>query len=266
MIHHVGRASRRVRQTLTAFDNGPGVLLDMARRSDELTFRFGDRYAISLPNVPGARVPVYEIVAEDAYRLDWFTRDLPAEYGVLDIGGHIGCFSVALAILRSGAKIWAFEASPSTAAFTQRNVDQNGLTDQITVENVAVSSSAGTLEFADNGAASGLNGITSPGGASMISVPAITFAEAKKLSDQPIRLVKIDTEGAEYDIVLGSDPKDWSDVERVVLEFHDVPGHGWSELEAFFTEAGLSVVFREDITERLGSVWLSRGPLTAPAA
>lgn len=259
MIHHgVKRSGRRVRQTLTAFENGPSVLVDMARRADELTFRFDGGRSISLPNVPGARVPVYEIVAEDAYRLDWFTSELPPEFGVLDIGGHIGCFSVALAALRPGARVWTFEASPSTAAYTQRNVQQNGFGERVTVKNVAVSSSAGTLEFADNGAASGLNGITSPADAPLISVPAITFADALALADVPVRLVKIDTEGAEYDIVLGSAPEQWKDVERVVVEYHDVPGHGWPELESFFTAAGLSEVAREDTSDRLGTVWLAR--------
>ena len=259
MIHHgVRRAGRRVRQTLRAFENGPSVLVDMARHADELTFRFDGGRTISLPNVPGARVPVYEILAEDAYRLDWFTADLPAEFGVLDIGGHVGCFSVALAALRPGARVWTFEASPSTAAYTQRNVDQNGFADRVTVQNVAVSSTAGTLEFADNGGGSGLNGITSPAGSARISVPAITFEDAKAMADLPIRLVKIDTEGAEYDIVLGSTPEQWQDVQRVVLEYHDVPGHGWSELESFFAAAGLTEVAREDTTDRLGTVWLSR--------
>jgi len=258
VIHDVGRAFRRVRQTLTAFDNGATVLVDMARRADELNFRFDHGRTISLPNVPGARVPVYEILAENAYRLDWFTADLPAEFGVLDIGGHVGCFSVALAALRPGARVWTFEASPSTAAYTQRNVEQNGFADRVDVRNVAVSSKAGTLEFADNGGGSGLNGITSPADAPRISVPAITFQDARALASLPVRLVKIDTEGAEYDIVLGSDPEEWRDVERVVLEYHDVPGHGWPELESFFAEAGLVEVAREDTTDRLGTVWLSR--------
>jgi FkbM family methyltransferase len=259
VIHHgVKRAGRRVRQTLTAFENGPSVLVDMARHADELTFRFDGGRTISLPNVPGARVPVYEILAEDAYRLEWFTADLPTEFGVLDIGGHVGCFSVALAALRPGARVWTFEASPSTAAYTQRNVQQNGFADRVTVRNVAVSATAGTLEFADNGGGSGLNGITAPAGAARISVPAITFGDAKALADVPVRLVKIDTEGAEYDIVLGSAPEQWRDVERVVLEYHDVPGRGWPELESFFSAAGLSEVAREDTTERLGTVWLSR--------
>lgn len=262
MIHDPVRAARRVRQTLTAFDNGVGVLADMTRNSDELTFRTRDGVTISIPNVAGARVPVYEIFAEGAYRLPWLVTGLPAGFGAFDIGSHVGCFSVALANLRQDARIWTFEASPSTAIYTRRNVEQNNMADRVDVVNVAVSSSAGTLQFADNASASGLNGITAPKGTKQIEVAAITFADALRRADRPIQMVKIDTEGAEYQIILGSDPADWSDVQRVVLEYHDVPGRSWAELESFFTSAGLSVADRVDAPSgRLGTVWLSRGPL-----
>lgn len=266
MIHEPRRALRRVQQTLKSFDNGAGVLTDMARRSDELTFRTRDGVTISIPNVAGARVPVYELFAEDAYRIEWFVADLPDGFGAFDIGGHVGCFSVALSAARPDSRVWAYEASPSTAAYTQRNVTQNGMSDRVTVVNVAMSSTAGTLRFADNAGGSGLNGITAPEGTQEIDIPAITFADALEQADRPIRLVKIDTEGAEYDIVLGSDPAAWADVERVVMEYHDVPGRSWAQLEDFFTRAGLAVIEREDTPNgRLGTVWLSRGPL-APSA
>lgn len=265
-LERVGYNLRRVRQTVNTFANWQDAFRTMARKGPELSLTLRDGRRISLPNVPGARVPVYEIFAEDAYRLGWFTADLPADFGALDIGGHIGCFSVALATEQPEARIWAFEASPSTAAYTRRNVEQNGLDGRILVENVAISSEAGFLTFADNAGASGLNGITAPEGTETIQVPAVTFADAVAAADRPIRLVKIDTEGAEYDIVLGSNPDDWAGVDRVVLEFHDVPGHGWDELADFFATAGLSVVHREDATDRLGTVWLSRGPLDPPAA
>lgn len=252
-------AARRARQTLSAFTNGFGVLTDMTRKSEELTYRTRDGLAISIPNVPGARVPVYEIFAEDSYRIDWLTAGLADGFGALDIGGHVGCFSVALAARRPDARIWAFEASPSTVVYTRRNVAQNAMADRVAVCNVALSSQAGTLEFADNAAASGLNGLTAPEGTARIEVPAITFADALRQADRPIRLVKIDTEGAEYDIVLGSDPRDWADVQRVVMEYHDVPARSWAELESFFGAAGLSVTERADAESgRLGTVWLSR--------
>jgi hypothetical protein len=59
--------------------------------------------------------------------------------------------------------------------------------------------------------------------------------------------------------VLGSKPADWDGVRRVVLEYHDVPGHGWGELERFFDEAGLQTVRHEPVTPAHGTAWLRRG-------
>ncbi len=251
---------------MRTFSNWPQVFGSLATRGAELDFHLTDGRRVTIPNVAGARVPVYEIFAEDAYRLGWFTQGLSKDLGILDIGGHVGCFSIAVATECPGASVWTYEASPSTAKFTRRNIAQNSLEGRVTVNNVAVSSTAGVLEFADNAGGSGLNGITAPEGTRTIQIPATTFAEAVAAADRAIELVKIDTEGAEYDIVLGSDPAAWSTVQRVVMEFHDVPGHSADELLAFFAEVGLSVVHREDVTPRLGTVWLSRTPLASPVA
>lgn len=261
MIRRVTRAVSRVRQTLMDFDNGPSILTAMARHKPELVFEVSDDLTVTCPNVAGARVPVYEVFAEDAYRLAWFTGDLREDVSAVDIGGHIGCFSMAFATLHPHGRVQTFEASPTTYGFLERNISSNGLAGRVTVNNIAVSSQVGKLEFADNAGGSGLNGLTAPAGSTVIEIPCTTLASAVAQAGDRVDVVKIDTEGAEYDIVLGSDPSDWSDVQRVVMEYHPVDGHSWEELEAFFASAGLSVVRHEPLTPRLGTVWLSRTPL-----
>lgn len=260
-------ATRRVRQTLTAFDNGPSVLAailgrQLRRQPADLLFRVDDDLSILCPNVPGARVPVYEVFADDAYLLAWFTSDLGDAARAVDIGGHIGCFSLAFARQHPGARVHTFEASPATSVYTRRNMEINGFDTRVTVHNTAVSSTNGTLEFADNASSSGLNGLTAPEGTPTIEIPCVTFAEALARTGGPVDVVKIDTEGAEYDIVLRSDTSDWSDVQRLVLEYHRVDGHSWVELESFLADAGLEVVHHVWASDRrLGTAWLSRTPL-----
>jgi FkbM family methyltransferase len=256
-------AARRARQTLTSFENGPRLLWDLASRrapwaDDQLTFRLPGGGVVLCPNLPGARVPVYEIFAEDAYRLDELFEGLQAPT-VLDIGGHIGCFALAAARRDPGARVHTYEASPSTAAWLSRNVEANGLDDRITAHNVAVAGHHGTIEFADNDGGSSLNGLTAPVGSThLVEVSSITVSEANADAGGQVDVVKIDTEGAEYDMVLASDPAAWQTVERVVLEYHDVRGHDWSELDTFFASCGLDVTALEAASGRQGTVWLSR--------
>ncbi|MFS3127163.1 FkbM family methyltransferase [Nocardioides sp. Bht2] len=268
MIRSVPLAARRVRQTLGSFDNGPRLLVDLARQGttgkpETITFRPRSGGAITVPNRPGARVPVYEIFVEDEYQLDWFLRGLGDEPVVLDVGAHVGCFTVSVATRLPGARVFSYEASPSTSEFLSRNVDDNQLQARVSVNNLAVQAVAGELEIADNGAGSGHNGVLHlDGAADTVRVRSVSMAEALTASGRTADLVKIDTEGGEYDMVLGSDPADWAGVQRVVLEYHDLPGHSWAELEDFFTSAGLQVLQREEFGPRLGMAWLARAAIS----
>jgi len=209
MARSIPFAALRVRQTLGGFDNGSRLLLDMARqaltgRPEEITFRSRDGAVVTIPNRPGARVPIYEIFVEDEYRLGWFTDDLGEAPVALDIGAHVGCFSIAFAHRHPGARVDAYEASPSTAAYLQRNIDDNRLGGRVRGNNLAVQAVAGELELADNGAASGHNGVLHLAeDIRRVTVPSVAMAEVLTISGRSADLVKIDTEGGEYDMVLG---------------------------------------------------------------
>lgn len=267
IIQRLRHSARRVRQTLGDFQNGPRLLGSIVSRSivgrpDELDFRVDDRLSLLCPNRPGARVPVYEVFAEDTYRLQWFTGDLGDDPVAVDIGAHIGCFSLAFAVQHPLGRVEAFEASPSTARYLEKNVERNGLNDRVRCHQQAVAAENGTLEFADNIGGSSLNGLTAPDGAQKINVPCVSIASAFARAGVNVAVVKIDTEGAEYDMILGSQTEEWSGVRRVVMEYHDVPGHSWSELETFFGKAGFLTVAHDSVGPRQGTVWLSREDLT----
>ena len=256
-------ALRRTRQTLSAFGNGPALLWGLASQRlpwgpDELEFRLPHGGVVHCPNQPGARVPVYEIFAEGTYRLESLLAGLDAPI-VLDIGAHIGCFSVAVATACPDARVHSYEASPSTAAWLTRNITANRLEGRVSAHQVAIADHRGLLEFADNDRGSSLNGLTAPTGSTRaVQVPCITLAEAVAGAGGRVDVVKIDTEGAEYDLVLRSDPEAWSSVQRVVLEYHDVPGHSWSELRDFLVGTGFVVTALEEASPRQGTAWLTR--------
>ncbi|MDT4927839.1 MAG: hypothetical protein QOF92_706 [Pseudonocardiales bacterium] len=272
-LHNRVYWARRLVQTPKAFVNWPQILRDMTlgrggRGPAELTFRTRSGLLINTPNRPGARVPVYEIFADDSYRFEWFLGPLlQRPIQVLDIGAHVGTFSCRLTQLHPQARVQAFEPSTTTAEFLRRNVEQNHVNDRVQVFESALAGSTGVAMFDDNGAGSGLNGLVAAGHSTGVGVEVHTIAFDDAVADAPapVDVVKIDCEGGEYDLVLGSKPESWANVQRVVIEHHPVPGHAWPELRDYFAAAGLTV---QDIDEAgvHGCVWLSREQLASVEA
>jgi hypothetical protein len=118
----------------------------------------------------------------------------------------------------------------------------------------------GMFTFVDSGDASGHNGLTAPEGlGDEVTVPATTFDQAVKDAGGQVQIVKMDVEGAEYDIILRSDPASWAHVRKVVMEYHPVEGHSLEQLTDFFAAVGITPGRHEPGTRAgLGVMWLSR--------
>ncbi len=129
---------------------------------------------------------------------------------VLDIGAHIGLFSVIASRLTGPTgKVFAFEPSGVTHSLLNKTISINGISNIISV-NAAVGAAPGEITFyvspvkGDNS-----NSLVSyktdreliPEIVKLYSVDA--FVEEKGLKE--IRFMKIDVEGAEYDALRGAE-------------------------------------------------------------
>lgn len=260
LLRQVRYTARRCAQTVTVFDNRGSLVRSLVSRRPELEFEV-DGLTVHCPNVPGARVPVYEVFAEDEYSFDWFGQGLPDDAVVVDVGAHIGCFSLDLTRRYPGSTVHSYEPTPSTNAYTRRNVESNGLGHRIHVHGEAVSARSGTLVMADSGTASGHNGVMHLGesGTTQIEVPCRSLADVFDAAGPRVDVVKMDAEGAEYGIILESDPDLWARVDRLVMEFHPVEGHRFAELESYLADVGLVLRRRHDGGQaEIGLAWFSR--------
>ncbi|MGI9084582.1 MAG: FkbM family methyltransferase [Aeromicrobium sp.] len=261
----VAHFTKRVRQTLVLFRNFPRVFRDLVLSGtrwspEEMTFRMRNGFTVVTPNADGARFPLYEVFADDGYRLAELFDGVSSDAEILDIGGQIGSFSLASARALPQARVHVYEASPISAAYIERNIAANHLEARVTVHPKAVAGEVGTFTFVDSGTASGHNGLTAPEGlGEEVTVDCTTFDDAVAATGGNVQVVKTDVEGAEYDIILRSSPSSWRDVRKVVMEYHPVAGHRLEELTTFFASAGINPVRHEPgMRAGLGVMWLVR--------
>ncbi|MGI8680324.1 MAG: FkbM family methyltransferase, partial [Jatrophihabitans sp.] len=213
----------RVYQTPGTFANWPELLKGLAARrvgrgSTELTFRTKAGPLLSCPNVPGARLAVYEQYADDCYRLREFLAPFATQpLSVLDVGAHIGAFATHIAMLFSQARIDCYEPSPESARYLRQNLDQNGLGEQITVHEIALADTEGLARLDDNDGGSVHNGLVRGEGRMVagqdalddrhtLEVRTTTFDRAAAAAAAPPQLVQMDCEGGESPFVYASSP------------------------------------------------------------
>ena len=161
---------------------------------------------------------------------------------IIDIGAHIGSFSIRAARECPGAKIIAIEPEPSNYRQLVENLKRNHV--KASTENVAITKTSGTLILHRNeknrGATSGIT--DAPG--ERISARSITLPHLlrqKKIAR--IDLMKIDVEGMEYEILLSLEKKILESIQNLHLEYHDYFSgtHRKEELIALLKNAGFKV-------------------------
>jgi FkbM family methyltransferase len=132
------------------------------------------------------------------------TRLLQPGDHVFDVGANIGYDTLlAACCVGAGGEIVAFEPSPSTRASLERNIAANFFS-QCRVRGEAVSDTSGTVEFNavvdEHTGLSSMLPIDAP--CQRITVPAIRLDDAW-IHGSPLKVVKIDVEGAEHRVLAG---------------------------------------------------------------
>ena len=146
----------------------------------------------------------------------------------IDVGGHIGFFTMQMAVLvGAGGRVYAFEPLDSNAELLERSIAENRLGDRVVVQRAAVGAAPGpaTLTFPaetlNSGGAYLLRGGTSPltgNQTRQIPVVALDHVDIKR----PVRLIKMDVEGAEPQVLTGAEGLLRADRPVILSELHPV--------------------------------------------
>lgn len=126
---------------------------------------------------------------------------------VLDIGAHIGLFTVLMA-RRVGptGSVYSFEPTALTRQLLQRVVNLNGCSTTVMVRPEAVGSITGTADFHETAdTVSNANSLVQTQRSHhTTTVPTTTLDDFTKMRGLTVSCLKIDVEGAELDLLRGA--------------------------------------------------------------
>lgn len=188
-------------------------------------------------------------------------------WSVVDIGAGIGEFTVFAAALYPSCRVVGFEPFPESFSLLQENLRLNHTTN-VRVFSTAVSGKKGDLLLDFSGGEplqiQGLQqarGEASPASQAFIPVRSVTLDEAlKEAGIKTCDLLKLDCEGAEYEILFQAPDSVWQGIQRIVMEYHDgVTCYSHADLEKFLTEKGYRVeVFPNVVHAEIGYLRAAR--------
>lgn len=193
-----------------------------------------------------------EVIAKNTYKL---TQEQVHNTAVIDIGANQGMFSILAASL-GAPEVLACEPVSAICELLRHNVNKTGLDKVVQVVQAAVGgkpSGPMTIGVHDD---SGYNSLYKPGNFGEM-VNTTTLAELiSKVSHKHVYL-KMDCEGAEYDILFDSEPGVFDRVSRIAVEIHgDIhPKYQGVELaQNRLAELG----FVLDDRQAVGFIWLDQ--------
>jgi FkbM family methyltransferase len=131
---------------------------------------------------------------------------------LIDIGANVGAFTAFASTMSPQARFESIEPEESNFAQLQRNIALNGI--RAVCRQAVVSASSGKRQLFLHERA-GQHSLFATG--KSVSVDSIQLAE---LLGEPCDLLKMDCEGAEYEIVYSLPVHLWKNVRYIVLEYH----------------------------------------------
>ena len=199
---------------------------------------------------------------------EFYTRyGVPVQEGwtVVDIGAGIGDFSIYAAYGRPATRVFAYEPYPGSFLLLQQNLERNAIENVFPLQQ-AVWGNAGELtldlstgeplQFSSREVV-----VEGPPQTEQIGVPAVTLADVlTQQSLKKIDLLKLDCEGAEYEILMKATVETLTRVRRIVMEYHNVDAeHTQIQLIRFLESAGYSVSWEQNVVhEDIGYLFAVR--------
>ena len=179
---------------------------------------------------------------------------------VVDAGAHVGVFTLLASA--HARQVLALEAHPGNAALLRENVERNGRAN-VVAEHAALGSVDGTAFFEEGPISSA--GSLVAGNDGRLAVPSRTL-DSVLASTGPIDLLKLDVEGAEFDVLGAASDETLGQIGAIVGELHlesraDELEPLTGRLRALGFDVGVRPPPIDDWTASMRALWRNRNRL-----
>lgn len=193
-----------------------------------------------------------ESVIKESFEFDLFLPGTPeyiaqSNHIVLDIGAHIGCFSMLMASKVPDGKVYAFEPSAGTFEVLQQNIEVNKLQNVQCIHKAVAAKNGNAVLYHDLQTGNWGHSITKQLSSSSENISTISlqhFIEQENL--QKINFIKFNCEGAEFEILMNTPQEYLQRINTMLILYHEelVNGFTYKELAEHLRKAGFRVHHR----------------------
>lgn len=189
--------------------------------------------------------PFREIFYDHKYKTDYI------DAVVLDIGAHKGYYTL-YSLLNGASRVWAYEPDKFNFSFLEKNIYRNKFSDKVYLFNKAVGRKSMQRDFFIM-KSSVSHSLTERSdreivGKSKIRVVSINDVLSSVVQEGGRLIVKIDAEGAEYEILPEIRESYWPLISELFIEYHDIEGQSQYRMNKHLISKGF--VLMRTISDR----------------
>lgn len=165
---------------------------------------------------------------------------------VVDIGAHAGIFTILASYYAKKGKVYSFEPMKENFELLKENIRLNSA-NNVQAINKAVSDKNGKLKFyVSQTKNKGQNSIFKLGESQKeIRIEKISFKDFLKAIPK-IDFLKIDCEGAEYEILFSLSKEELKKIKKISMEFHNYGKYIGDDLAKFLHNNGFRIKLIKD--------------------
>lgn len=184
-----------------------------------------------------------------------------AKHAIIDIGGHLGFFSIMASILNSDVPIYTFEPHIGNYELLKTNLKTNRIKN-VHPKQLAVSDSIGQMDLQiskEDLNHSLIKTIEPTGQTQKVQTTTLERIFSKNRIKR-CDLLKLDCEGSEFKIIYGAPKELFQKIDTIFLEYHDwIDGEDSDKLKTYLENLGYKVQkFPNHKMKELGFLWCTQ--------